>query len=55
MFRVIYVIPKKEGGETMKRITKIEPVNKKANKKLKVAAYARVSTNRDDQLISLDV
>ena len=39
----------------MKRITKIESVNKKANKKLKVAAYARVSTNRDDQLISLDV
>lgn len=55
MFRVIYVIPKKEGDETMKRITKIEPVNKKANKKLKVAAYARVSTDRDDQLISLDV
>lgn len=38
----------------MKRITKIEPAKKTANKKLKVAAYARVSTNRDDQLISLN-
>lgn len=51
---MIYVIPKKEGGETMKRITKIEPAKKTSKKKLRVAAYARVSTNRDDQLISLD-
>ncbi len=38
----------------MKRITKIEPAKTTSKKKLKVAAYARVSTNRDDQLISLD-
>ena len=40
-------------GETMKRITKIDAVAKEA-KKLRVAAYARVSTDSADQLVSLD-
>lgn len=53
VFRVIYVIPKNKGGETMKKITKIETV-KTTNKRLKVAAYARVSTHMNDQLISLE-
>lgn len=38
----------------MKRITKIESREKTSKSKLKVAAYARVSTSREDQLISLD-
>lgn len=38
----------------MKKITKIEPAKILSNKKLKVAAYARVSTSREDQLISLE-
>ena len=37
----------------MKRITKIEAAGVKAKKKLRVAAYARVSTDSDKQLISL--
>lgn len=39
--------------ETMKRITKIE-ANEQLQKKLRVAAYARVSTDSREQLISLD-
>lgn len=37
----------------MRRITKIEATSKSDDKKLRVAAYARVSTGSDDQLISL--
>ena len=47
-------LPKKR-GELMKKITKIgtnEPLAEK--KKLKVAAYCRVSTASDEQLISLE-
>ena len=38
----------------MKRITKIEATDTGAAKKLRVAAYARVSTDSDEQLISMD-
>ena len=38
----------------MKTITKIEAVDTHTAKKLRVAAYARVSTSSDEQLISLD-
>lgn len=38
----------------MGRITKIEATADLTNKKLRVAAYARVSTGFDDQLISLE-
>ena len=38
----------------MKRITKIEAAGAKAKKKLRVAAYARVSTDTDKQLVSLE-
>lgn len=38
----------------MRRITKIEATVASADKKLRVAAYARVSTGSDDQLISLE-
>ena len=38
----------------MRRITKIEATAASADKKLRVAAYARVSTGSDDQLISLE-
>ena len=38
----------------MRRITKIEATAVSADKKLRVAAYARVSTGSDDQLISLE-
>lgn len=38
----------------MGKITKIEATSKSADKKLRVAAYARVSTGSDDQLISLE-
>lgn len=38
----------------MKTITKIEPIRQAENKKLKVAAYCRVSTSSDSQLESLD-
>ena len=44
-----------EGGEAMKKITKIEG-NKVASivkPKLRVAAYCRVSTGSDEQLVSL--
>ena len=37
----------------MKRITKIE-ANEKLQKKLRVAAYARVATDSREQLVSLD-
>ena len=37
----------------MKRITKIE-VEKECRRKLRVAAYARVSTASDEQLVSLE-
>ena len=38
----------------MKRITKIEAAKNNSRKKLRVAAYARVSTDSDKQLMSLD-
>lgn len=38
----------------MKRITKIEAAKSSIRKKLRVAAYARVSTDSDKQLMSLD-
>lgn len=38
----------------MKKITKIEPSKQNDMKKLKVAAYCRVSTDMDDQLESLE-
>ena len=38
----------------MKRITKIEPSVRMEKTKLKVAAYARVSTQCEDQLVSLE-
>ncbi len=38
----------------MKRITKIEVAKADGKKKLRVAAYARVSTDSEDQLVSLD-
>lgn len=44
----------KRGGETMKRITKIEEVKENPKRKLRVAAYARVSTESDKQLVSLE-
>ena len=37
----------------MKKITRIE-VRKKENQKIRVAAYARVSTSQEEQLISLE-
>ena len=43
------------GGETVLKITKIEPTQCfTAYRKTRVAAYARVSTDSDDQLQSLD-
>ncbi len=38
----------------MKTITRIEPSKRSENKKLKVAAYCRVSTSSDEQLESLE-
>ena len=38
----------------MKTITKIEAADTHTAKKLRVAAYTRVSTSSDEQLISLD-
>lgn len=38
----------------MKRITKIEAAGVKNKQKLRVAAYARVSTDSDEQLVSLE-
>lgn len=44
----------KKGGERMKKITKIEENKRSSNSpKLRVAAYCRVSTDRDEQLVSL--
>lgn len=44
----------KRGGETMKKITKIEAVKENPKRELRVAAYARVSTESDKQLVSLE-
>ena len=41
-----------KAGETMKRITKIEEVGTPIQR-IKVAAYARVSTDSNDQQLSL--
>ena len=42
-----------KGGETMKKITIIEPAQGRASAaKTRVAAYCRVSTGMDDQLVS---
>lgn len=38
----------------MKKITKIESVSTQRKKKLRVAAYCRVSTASDEQLVSLE-
>jgi len=38
----------------MRRITKIETAKNSGRKKLRVAAYARVSTDSEEQLLSLD-
>lgn len=38
----------------MKTITRIEPSKRSENKKIKVAAYCRVSTSSDEQLESLE-
>lgn len=46
--------PERKETETMKRITKIEAADTGTEKKLRVAAYARVSTDSDEQLVSLD-
>lgn len=45
-----------EGGETMRKVTKIEETSASASikPKLRVAAYARVSTDSDAQLESLE-
>lgn len=53
-FRVMYSNDH-EGGETMVRITKIDTKNFVIPRKLRVAAYARVSTSTDDQLQSLAI
>lgn len=39
----------------MKKITKIEPRKTESKPKLRVAAYARVSTSNEEQLVSLEV
>ena len=45
----------KLGGETMAKITKIEVTKSiAAIRKTRVAAYARVSTGSDEQLLSLE-
>ena len=41
-------------GEWMKRITKIDMAEPLITKKLRVAAYCRVSTGSDEQLVSLE-
>lgn len=38
----------------MRKITKIEAADTHSTRKLRVTAYARVSTSSDEQLISLD-
>lgn len=50
----IQTTPDGKEVETMKQITKIEATNTSSDKKLRVAAYARVSTGSNDQLISLE-
>jgi len=50
----LYVTDRK-GCETMKKITKIEPAAAtKKKRKRRVAAYCRVSTATEDQLVSLE-
>ena len=44
----------KERGETVKKITKIDKIAQVVPAKLKVAAYARVSTSSEEQLLSLE-
>ena len=44
----------KERGETVKKITKIDKIVQVVPAKLKVAAYARVSTSSEEQLLSLE-
>ena len=54
-FRVIYSTDQK-GGETMAKIIKIEKIQQNNRvKKMRVAAYARVSTESEEQLLSLEV
>jgi DNA invertase Pin-like site-specific DNA recombinase len=45
-----------QGGEKLKKVTKIaqQRVDSPGQAKQRVAAYCRVSTDRDDQLVSLD-
>lgn len=43
-----------KGGDAMKKITKIEADNTTSKQKKRVAAYARVSTDNDKQLASLE-
>ncbi len=46
---------KRKWGELMKTITKIEEIESVGPaKKIRVAAYCRVSSSSDDQLISLE-
>ena len=52
-FRAIYSTTK-VGGETVAKITKIEATSTgRVARKIRVAAYARVSTDSDEQLLSL--
>ena len=44
----------KKAGETMDKISKIEAAKRDPQKKLRVAAYARVSTGSAEQLVSLE-
>ena len=48
------MLPRQKGAETMKRITKIEAAKAGNRRKLRVAAYARVSTDSTEQLVSLE-
>lgn len=50
----MYILPQVKGGETMARITKIEAAKDNSKRKLRVAAYARVSTDSNEQLVSLE-
>ena len=53
-FRAIYSTTK-IGGETVAKITKIEATSTgSVARKIRVAAYARVSTDSDEQLLSLE-
>src|SRR5699024_9621655 len=47
------ICPYRKRGERMKRITKIEANMLIEKRKLRVPAYCRVSTARDEQLVSL--